>query len=146
MSKSLEELLLGAENQAAASEAVRCAVERATERERRRRVEAMRANFAQEGMHPDAEHAGLLERYITGTATLSDLLDHARKYAVTAQLRARDDAVRAARATVVLEGGSVSTCAQEAAVRYVLGEIGIDEFLELVGGVSDPIKEVSPRP
>jgi hypothetical protein len=29
MSKSLEELLLGAENQAAASEAVRCAVERA---------------------------------------------------------------------------------------------------------------------
>jgi hypothetical protein len=33
-----------------------------TEETRPRRVEALRANFAQEGMYPDAEHAALLER------------------------------------------------------------------------------------
>ena len=79
MSKSLEELLLGAENQAAASDAVSCAADRAAENERRRRVEAMQANFVQEGMHPDAEHEVLMGRYIAGTATLSDLLGYARK-------------------------------------------------------------------
>jgi hypothetical protein len=102
-----------------------------TEDERRRRVETMRANFAQEGMHPDVEHAALLERYIKGTVGLSDLIEHARQYAFTQQLRAREDAVRAARATVVLEGGQLSAHMEECSARYVLGEIGIDEFLAL---------------
>lgn len=101
------------------------------EDERRRRVGAMLANFAQEGMHPDAEHMALLERYVKGSAQLSDLLEHARQYAITAQLRDRDDAVRASRATVVLEGGKISPAAEENAVRYVLGEIGVEEFVAL---------------
>jgi len=106
-----------------------------TAEERRRRIETMRANFAQEGMHPDAEDRALQERYIEGTATLADLLAHARAYASTAQLRARENAVAQALATVRLEGGVVSARALENGRRYVLGEIGIDEFLMLNGGV-----------
>lgn len=106
-----------------------------TAEERRRRIETMRANFAQEGMQPDAEDLALQERYIEGTATLADLLAHAREYASTAQLRARENAVAQALATVRLEGGVVSARAVENGRRYVLGEIGIDEFLMLNGGV-----------
>jgi hypothetical protein len=48
--------------------------------ERNRRVANMRANFAQEGGVPDAEHEALLDRYIEGNATLADLYEHAREY------------------------------------------------------------------
>lgn len=61
MSKCLDEQLLGAESQAAASEAVRCAVERETENKRRRCAEAIQANLAQEGMHPDAVTENVLK-------------------------------------------------------------------------------------
>jgi|GEM_PF-3102905 len=61
MSKSLDEQLLGAESQAAASEAVRCAVERATANECRRRAETVQANLAQDGRHADAVSANVLK-------------------------------------------------------------------------------------
>ncbi len=60
-----------------------------TKEERRLRVANMRANFAQEGGAPDAQHEALLERYIEGTATLADLYDHAREYLYTYQERER---------------------------------------------------------
>lgn len=49
--------------------------------DRRQHVATMRANFAIEGMHPDAEDLALQERYIDGTASLDDLMNHARAYA-----------------------------------------------------------------
>ena len=58
-----------------------------TKEERSRRVANMRANFAQEGGVPDPEQNALLDRYIEGTATLADLLEHAYEYATTAQER-----------------------------------------------------------
>ena len=60
-----------------------------TKEERSLRVANMRANFAQEGGAPDAQHEALLERYIEGTATLADLYDHAREYLYTFQERER---------------------------------------------------------
>ena len=57
------------------------AKERATsQEERRRHVEQMRANFAIEDIHPDADDLAMQERYITGTATLADLLQYARDF------------------------------------------------------------------
>jgi hypothetical protein len=60
-----------------------------TKEERSLRVANMRANFAQEGGVPDAEHEALLDHYIEGTATLADLYDHAREYVYTYQERER---------------------------------------------------------
>lgn len=48
---------------------------------RRKHVAAMRANFAIEDMHPDAEDLALQERYIDGTANLDEFIKHARAYA-----------------------------------------------------------------
>lgn len=48
--------------------------------QRRQNVAVMRANFAIEGMHPNAEDLALQERYIDGTASLDDLMNHARAY------------------------------------------------------------------
>lgn len=56
-----------------------------TKEERSRYVGNMLANFALEGDVPDAEHMSLLNQYINGTATLVDLHDHAREYALAAQ-------------------------------------------------------------
>lgn len=58
-----------------------------TKEERRWYVANMIANFALEGVDPDDEQMALLDRYIDGTATLADLHDHARKYALAAQKR-----------------------------------------------------------
>lgn len=48
---------------------------------RRKHVASVRANFAVEEMHPDAEDLVLQERYIDGTASLDDLIKHAHAYA-----------------------------------------------------------------
>lgn len=50
------------------------------QKERCNHVSAMRANFAIEGMYADAEDIALQERYIAGTASLDDLLNHARAF------------------------------------------------------------------
>jgi len=52
-----------------------------TKEQRRQHVATMRANFAIEDMHPDADDLALQERYIDGTASLDDLMNHARAYA-----------------------------------------------------------------
>jgi hypothetical protein len=149
-----------------------------TKEERSRRVANMRANFAQEGGVPDPAQNALLDRYIEGTATLADLLEHAYEYATTAQerqderlrkaewetdlrriydgyaadmkirddelkesasanigmsreQRQREDAVNAARADSELSGATLSEAIQRDSARYVVGEIGLDEFLSL---------------
>jgi hypothetical protein len=48
---------------------------------RRKHVAAMRANFAIEDMYPDVEDLALQDRYIDGTVSLDELLNHARAYA-----------------------------------------------------------------
>jgi murein tripeptide amidase MpaA len=60
-----------------------------TKEERSLRVANMRANFAQEGGAPDAQHEALLERYIEGAATLADLYAHAQEYLYSYQERER---------------------------------------------------------
>jgi hypothetical protein len=74
-----------------------------TKEERGRRVANMRANFAHEGGVPDAEQNALLDRYIEGTATLADLLEHAYDYATTAQER-QEERLRKAELEPHLQG------------------------------------------
>lgn len=73
-----------------------------TKEERSQRVANMRANFAQEGGVPDPEQNALLDRYIEGTATLADLLEHAYEYATTAQER-QEERLRKAELETYLE-------------------------------------------
>jgi hypothetical protein len=51
--------------------------------ERDRLVARMRANFALEGLQPDATDIALQIGYISGALTLSDMLAYARDYAVS---------------------------------------------------------------
>jgi hypothetical protein len=52
-----------------------------TQAERSKHVAQMRANFAIENMHPDADDLNMQQRYIDGTASIDDLLQYARTYA-----------------------------------------------------------------
>lgn len=49
--------------------------------ERVRHVDRMRANFALEGLEPDATDELLQNSYVSGALTLADLLAYARAYA-----------------------------------------------------------------
>lgn len=51
-----------------------------TPEERAQHVRQMLANFQLEGLGPDKADQQLLQAYIEGTATLDDLLGHARAY------------------------------------------------------------------
>lgn len=53
--------------------------------ERERHVRQLMANLAIEGMHPDGSDKQMLQAYIDGTATLDDLLEHAKAFAAAAQ-------------------------------------------------------------
>ena len=53
-----------------------------TKAEREKHVVQMRANFAIEGLQPDAADLAIQQRYIDGTATADDLLEHARAFAI----------------------------------------------------------------
>jgi len=64
-----------------------------TNEERRLQVGRMCANFAQEGQVPDADDKVLLERYIDGTASLSDLYHYACAFAVAAQEKERQKCI-----------------------------------------------------
>lgn len=48
---------------------------------RRNQVHAMRANFALEGIYPDAQDLAIEEAYIMGHASIFDMLEHARAFA-----------------------------------------------------------------
>jgi hypothetical protein len=52
-----------------------------TQEQRRYHVTQMNANLAIEDMRPDATDLALQARYIGGTASLDDLLQHARDVA-----------------------------------------------------------------
>ncbi len=41
----------------------------------------MRANFALEGIYPDAQDLAMQEAYIMGHASIFDMLEHARAFA-----------------------------------------------------------------
>ena len=49
--------------------------------ERQKQVHAMRANFALEGIYPDAQDLAIQEAYMVGDASISDMLEHARAFA-----------------------------------------------------------------
>lgn len=51
-----------------------------TASERAQHVRQANANQAIEGFHPDEEDKQIQARYIAGTATLADMLAHARKF------------------------------------------------------------------
>lgn len=50
--------------------------------QRERHVTQMLTNMRLEGVVPDDDYLRILQRYIEGTATLSDLLQHARDAAL----------------------------------------------------------------
>jgi hypothetical protein len=56
-----------------------------TPEERAQHVRQMLANFRLEGLGPDEADQQLLQAYIDGTATLDELLEHARTYACERQ-------------------------------------------------------------
>jgi len=53
--------------------------------DRERYVAQMLASSRLEGLEPDEDHQKLLQAYIEGTASLDDLLNHARNYAAAVQ-------------------------------------------------------------
>lgn len=53
--------------------------------DRERHVAQMLASSRLEGLKPDDDHQKLLQAYIEGTASLDDLLNHARNYAAAVQ-------------------------------------------------------------
>jgi hypothetical protein len=55
-----------------------------TREERKRHVVQMLANFRLEGLEPDAADKQLQAAYIDGTATLDNMLTHARSFAANA--------------------------------------------------------------
>ena len=55
--------------------------------ERERHVTQMLTNMRLEGVIPDDTHLRLLQRYIEGTASLDDLLTHARQFAAEATVK-----------------------------------------------------------
>ncbi len=59
-----------------------------TKTERAEHVRQANANQALEGLRPDAQDLEIQARYIEGTASLDDLLQHAENFAT--QLRKRD--------------------------------------------------------
>jgi hypothetical protein len=52
--------------------------------DRERHVAQMLASSRLEGLEPDEAHQQLLQEYIEDTASLDDLLDHARQFAAEA--------------------------------------------------------------
>lgn len=56
--------------------------------DRERHVAQMLASSRLEGLEPDEDHQKLLQAYIEGTASLDDLLNHARDYAAAVQAAA----------------------------------------------------------
>ena len=52
--------------------------------DRKRRVAQMLASSRLEGLEPDEAHQQLLQEYIEGTASLDDLIAHARQFAAEA--------------------------------------------------------------
>lgn len=57
--------------------------------EREYQVRQMLANQRLEGLEPDQAHQQLLQAYIEGTASLDDLLEHARAHAYDQWFRAQ---------------------------------------------------------
>lgn len=55
-----------------------------TREERKRHVVQMLVNFRLEGLEPDTADKQLQAAYIDGTATLDDMLTHARSFAANA--------------------------------------------------------------
>jgi len=53
--------------------------------DRERHVAQMLASSRLEGLEPDDDHRKLLQAYIEGTASLDDLMNHARDYATAVQ-------------------------------------------------------------
>jgi len=53
-----------------------------TKAEREKHVAQMRANNRIEGFLPDADDLAMQQRYIDGTATTDDLMQHARTFAI----------------------------------------------------------------
>lgn len=98
-----------------------------TKEQRREHVAAMRASSALEDMHADAQSRALEEQYIEGTASLEDLLKHAKRCAD--ERRIRQDAVEFARASVGLEGFVPSEAAVADARRLVNSEITLANFV-----------------
>lgn len=58
-----------------------------TSQERAMHVRQANANQALEGLQPDAGDREIQARYIAGTATLTDLLDHAKRFVVESRNR-----------------------------------------------------------
>jgi hypothetical protein len=99
-----------------------------TKEQRRQHVATMRANFGIENMQPDAEDFAWQERYIEGAASLDDLLTHARTFAE--KRRKREEASDFARASVGLEGFKPTETAEALTLRYIRGEISLDEAIK----------------
>jgi hypothetical protein len=101
-----------------------------TKEQRRQHVATMRANFGIEDMQPDAEDSAWQERYIEGTASLDELLNHARAFAK--ERRKREEAANFARASVGLEGFKPTETAEALTRRYIRGEISLDEAIKQI--------------
>lgn len=99
-----------------------------TKEQRRQHVVTMRANFGIEDMQPTADDLAWQERYIEGTASLDDLLTHARTFAKAR--REREDAMNFARASVGLEGFKPSVLGEACARQIVDGQMSVDEAVQ----------------
>jgi uncharacterized membrane protein YgcG len=155
--KTIEELLLGAENQAAASQAVATAVEDAKQR-RREMVEQVNANQRLEGYVPDEQLAQLQERFIAGELTTTEMTrsitDYAQKIlegmelkrALTPEQRKLFEAIDGAISDAAFEGATIDPMKVAIWKKHVLDGMGADELLQLIGDDKEKVIAVRPKP
>ncbi len=154
--KTLEEQILGAGNQAAASQAVQVAVEHA-KLHRREMVDQVNANQRLEGYVPDAQLTQLQERFIAGELAphqmIEILTDYARKIRenlelekLTHEQRRLFEAIDASVASSALSGVTIDPNKVLIWKKYVLDGMGAQELFQVIQGDKEKVISVRPQP
>lgn len=154
--KSLEEQILGLENQTAASQAVQEAVERAKQR-RREMVDQVNANQRLEGYEPDTHLAQLQEQFIAGELAPDQMIEILTNYArkiredleldkLTHEQRKLFEAIDASVASSALSGVTIDPNKVATWKKYVLDGMGAQELFKVIQGDKEKVISVRPQP
>ena len=151
--KTTEELLLGAENQAAASQAVQVAVERAKQR-RREMVDQVNANQRLEGYEPDWQLRQLQEQFIADELETSEMIELLTAYALkiregqglNPEQRKLFEAIDTATSDAAFEGATIDPRKVATWKKHVLAGMGADELLQIIRDDKEKVIAVRPKP
>lgn len=151
--KSLEEQILGLENQTAASQAVQEAAERAKQR-RREMVDQVNANQRLEGYEPDAQLRQLQEQFIDNELETSEMIELLTAYALkiregqglNPEQRKLFEAIDEATSDAAFEGATIDPRKVAIWKKHILAGMGADELLQLIRDDKEKVIAVRPKP